>query len=302
MASRMEQLLTALADGKTVDFNPMTRNEAIIKRIMENGPGGGGGGATPDWNAAEGEPGHVLNRTHWVEKFEGEVFPETALEVEEGQVLIFDPINNFVVGGTYTVTLNGVDYVCVASEYDMDTYTAVTIGNTALTGVSGYDDVPFAMVVVPPDRVETEGIGAMFMMLEEYDEYVVKIYGNAEIVHIIDDKFLPKQSKVFNISLYDYGLTENIELDGESKTISLETHIAKELAQKMYREHIRVFANINYQINDGHITTGGDSLGMPLTVFGNDSALFGFCYFPDGKRFEMSLSENSILTVAFKSA
>ena len=27
--------------------------------------GGGMGGA--DWNAAEGEAGHVLNRTHWVE-------------------------------------------------------------------------------------------------------------------------------------------------------------------------------------------------------------------------------------------
>ena len=28
---------------------------------------GGGSGAPADWNAAEGEPGHVLNRTHWVD-------------------------------------------------------------------------------------------------------------------------------------------------------------------------------------------------------------------------------------------
>ncbi len=32
--------------------------------------GGGSGGAQSDWNAKEGEPGHVLNRTHFAEKVE----------------------------------------------------------------------------------------------------------------------------------------------------------------------------------------------------------------------------------------
>ena len=36
-----------------------------------------GGGATPDWNAQEGEAGYIENRTHYTEKVNGELFHVT---------------------------------------------------------------------------------------------------------------------------------------------------------------------------------------------------------------------------------
>lgn len=45
-----------------------------VKHAAGSGVGSGGGSsAQPDLNAAEGQPGHVLNRTHWVEQGHEEI-------------------------------------------------------------------------------------------------------------------------------------------------------------------------------------------------------------------------------------
>ena len=68
-----------------------------------------------DWNAAEGEPGHVLNRTHWVDVEKNKVFLDTTVttasnmglvmldgELQEGQT--------YALSG-FVLTLNDVDLI-----------------------------------------------------------------------------------------------------------------------------------------------------------------------------------------------
>lgn len=73
--TRQEIFLANAAGESTQELKPITRLEHFLKNVADhvksigNGGGGtGGGGAQPDWNANEGEAGHVLNRTHYVEK------------------------------------------------------------------------------------------------------------------------------------------------------------------------------------------------------------------------------------------
>lgn len=62
-----------------------------------------------DWNAAEREPGHVLNRTHYDEFVE--ILPETTLEDEGGgSYLLAESALPFVAGEEYIVNFNGTEY------------------------------------------------------------------------------------------------------------------------------------------------------------------------------------------------
>lgn len=60
-----------------------------------------------DWNAAEGEPGHVLNRTHY-KKTEA-IVSETTVEPDEEGSGSFTPVFDVVVGQKYKVTVDGVE-------------------------------------------------------------------------------------------------------------------------------------------------------------------------------------------------
>lgn len=99
----------------------------IVKQMVSNAlwGGGGSGGGTPDWNAAEGEPGHILNRTHWTEVATTPVVAETALTGVEGpygvDAYLADPPLSFPANGAVAVvTWDGVAYQCTVglSEYN----------------------------------------------------------------------------------------------------------------------------------------------------------------------------------------
>lgn len=67
--SRVEKFLkAAMTEEKETDLpKPMSRVEELLNEMAEKGISGGGGA---DWNAAEGEPGYVKNRTHYEETVE----------------------------------------------------------------------------------------------------------------------------------------------------------------------------------------------------------------------------------------
>lgn len=152
----------------------------------------GESGTFGDWNAKEGEPGHVLHRTHWVE--DGgmtEIIPETTLTpYEYGTIAIPTEVPNLVAGDTYIVNWNGVEYNCVAQEIADEDITGNAIGNAgAITGGTDTGE-PFMIWRLSDDSVANAGIYAMIFVLDGSTSVTLSIYGKGEIVHKLDNKFL----------------------------------------------------------------------------------------------------------------
>lgn len=128
----------------------------------------GGGGATPDFNAAPGEQGHILNRTHYDEWVE--ILPETAGEYYDSFTRL-DLVGNtpkLIAGDTYRVIVNGVSYESVATPIEAD---AVYLGNyEGMEGIGEGTGEPYVVVWIPVDSVmmcvcmEANGEAATFSL------------------------------------------------------------------------------------------------------------------------------------------
>lgn len=138
----------------------------------------------PDWEAAEGEAGHVLNRTHWVES--GELLPETTLTANENGAIYFPDGVVFEVGETYGITYNNTPYTCTAVDsrtLDPEVAGIVVLGNPAVLGASDTGE-PFAVLY----RL---GYGAAIVDLNGATSCTVAVSTSGEMVHKLDEKFLP---------------------------------------------------------------------------------------------------------------
>jgi hypothetical protein len=99
-----------------------------------------GSTAQPDWNAAEGEAGHILNRTHYKELVE--LVNETPEYNSQEELFVFSSDFAFTIGETYIVNWNGVEYTCVS--FDMGGVAA--IGNYLLVDDVTDTGEPFIML------------------------------------------------------------------------------------------------------------------------------------------------------------
>lgn len=149
--------------------------------------------APSDWNAAEGEPGHVLNRTHWTEIAEAVILPETAVEIdlEEGGGMLLEPVLNLEVGEEYTVTWNGVEYKTVGVDGAALGESGVILGNVELMTGEGDTGEPFVLMAVPPEMVADVEFAIMVAPLDGSTSATVSIYGKTKTVHKLDKEFLP---------------------------------------------------------------------------------------------------------------
>jgi hypothetical protein len=92
------------------------------------------GGA--DWNASEGEPGHVLNRTHYSEIVQTEVFPEDTVNIMEDVGIgapgfVPNPSFDIKEGAQYEVWMDGTKYSCTAFAMEVTGYGEVTVFGNA---------------------------------------------------------------------------------------------------------------------------------------------------------------------------
>lgn len=159
--------------------------------------------APPDWNATESEPGHIQNRTHWVEVsddavcFDGNLAGKESVFMEDDtyMVKISDAIltKEDLIGSTVTVCMPGEDpeemTIEVTDEniYDMasEGIPALTINgavvclheDVAAAGISATAGVYFACVVIEGSPVA-------------YVKHLSCLPGGTEIVHKLDNKFL----------------------------------------------------------------------------------------------------------------
>ncbi len=140
-------------------------------------------GATPDWNASEGEPGHVLNRTHWeetkissiIERQTVAVFPDAELNGVKAMLKV---------GETYTIILDGETYECTAWWHAV--WGVVVVGNGAFVQANGMgDDVPFSIDL-------SDEAGEIVAYLSASDgTHTIEVNGVSTKVHAIDSKYLP---------------------------------------------------------------------------------------------------------------
>lgn len=168
---------------------------AQLKQDVEELKKGGTGGAQSDWNAAEGQPGHILNRTHWTESGAArEILPETALMMTTNVMPITTDFY-LTIGETYTVMWNGVTYTCVAREVVDDNVSGVVVGDvyTASDGAVGTapSGEPFALFIFPNEIVADGKLFAAVTPLDGSREATIAIRQDGEIVHKIDNKYLP---------------------------------------------------------------------------------------------------------------
>ena len=142
ISSEVERIIAGKADiasaieEKGVEVPEGTKINEMATYVRNIQTGGDGGNA--DWNAAEGEPGHVLNRTHYIDNATMMVVPEFTGEVDEyGAAMIAAPYEYFPQEGEMCVIVyNGETYECVACYQDMSDLipgsVAVNIGNLSL--------------------------------------------------------------------------------------------------------------------------------------------------------------------------
>lgn len=206
--------------GKTVDVPEevavviQQHIKALEEGLLPPAPGDGGstalGGA--DWNAAEGEAGHVLNRTHWVEQSYGEILPETAVSVttDEPVAVLLEPVVELIEGEEYTVTWNGVEYKCEAQIYEDEGVVVQVLGNFDLYLGKGDSGEPFALGFFTEASVALSGYAAMVMVFEDSTSATFSVSGPTEIVYPLDKKFLPDMGSSGNAAMVvDFEITDS---------------------------------------------------------------------------------------------
>lgn len=143
--------------------------------------GGSGGGAQSDWNAAEGEPGHILNRTHYTEVKNAEIYSDTGLvpDPDMGMIVVSESIP-VTVGEEYTVKWNGVDHTCTCVTVDGS---ASILGNMVIDGGEDTGE-PFCIITY-----SDQGMSAL-VPLDGSEQVAVSISGSLVDVHELDEKYI----------------------------------------------------------------------------------------------------------------
>ena len=148
-----------------------------------------GGGATPDFEAAEGESGHILNRTHWRDVTKTVLLEKTVTLVDGFYSVIGESIP-LVLGDTYTVVWDGSSYECVSKAGEFQGFATVAVGNQVFVG--GEDTGENFLIA----NIEGMGWGVMAVS----GEHTFKIIGNEYTYHTIPSEYI-EGSKPYYIDL-----------------------------------------------------------------------------------------------------
>ena len=134
-----------------------------------------------DWNQNdETAADYVKGRTHWESKENVLIIETGAVEVPvgPGELCGIYPIEE---GCAYTVVINGESYEFTAAKYD-DFFTY--LGNIYLIGLGG-EDTGETFVLFNP------GSDEIYMAVAETGVYTAEIYKQANVAHLLDEKFIP---------------------------------------------------------------------------------------------------------------
>lgn len=252
---------------------PLDNKALAILKAAGGGSGGGGMGGA-DWNASEGEPGHVLNRTHWSEVEEGEIlFSEATVAWDETTEYfgVMEVTAQLIIGNTYKVMFNGEEYLCDGIDYEG---MAVVIGNM------GFMSADFESTGEPFAMVYQDGMCMLIpndINSEEYEagSAIISITEIVETVYKLPDKFIDK----------DFRITVTTNIDGEANTHDktfVEIKSAYEAGKNISLLFKGLLSTYMYQLaqvsDDAFgfitITHGGSFIIRRLTITSDDKISF----------------------------
>lgn len=202
--TREEQFMAAAAQGKT-DLTPITRQENFLRKIAEAVGGGGSGGmGGADWNAAEGEPGHVLNRTHFVESTPSITY-EWDGDLTGKEFIVWDESNGSVKGlvklSDNYLTMEQLDGAALTVKTPEGDET-LTVSTEMMMDISGWMGVPGVAVAdyvlslsdsaTNGTEQITRGLWVLYSTATDGVFYAKSIKTMAkETIHKLDKKYLP---------------------------------------------------------------------------------------------------------------
>ena len=130
------------------------------------------------------------------------IFPETKLSYGTDWSFVPDVITGVYSGSSYIVNHNGTEYECVGKAFTFDGIDCVGLGNLSYFG-QGESPEPFAVAVFPEEMVSAIEAGAVIALPAEMAnaEFTISISGRSEIIHPLDEKFLPVSKVRFINSL-----------------------------------------------------------------------------------------------------
>lgn len=152
-----------------------------------------GGSGQSDWNAAEGDPGHIRNRPFYADPILHTVLAQTqpVYNDQDGMFYVAEAFS-LVPGEEYMVHWNGADYRCTAMEIAINSFfSAVCVGDIgALNGVPVTGE-PFGIACLSPEMADLQG-GAygMVVPMDGCTELTLSISGITETIVPIPKKYL----------------------------------------------------------------------------------------------------------------
>lgn len=203
---------TAIYNSVTVS-NGMNNGEAIAEKYpdilaawearieaLERG-----GGSQSDWHAKEGEPGHVLNRTHYENGTEMKTLFDQTITVAnnawQGSGIV-----NLVDGNTYTVVWDGTTYECVAFATVFNVANAIALGNPYLMGVGENNNQPFVF-----GWAYEYGMLASGSMTNGV--HTIKITEEVKVYKKLDECYLPSGLMPYILKVYAVILENGVPQD-----------------------------------------------------------------------------------------
>ncbi len=159
--------------------------EVALKSDLANLGGGGGPNVL--------NPDGIIKQDHLPAGFPyssfADILPGTTVGIDEGQGLIMDAFT-LAVGGEYTVTWNGTEYICMGQAFSVEGVPAVALGNVgAMTG-EDLTDEPFLIINFDAETAAVLGAYAMFLALDGSETVTLAISGT--LIQKIDSVYLPK--------------------------------------------------------------------------------------------------------------
>ena len=171
------------------------------------GPKGPKGDGVTSWNQLEDKPFYAETA---VREVLAECQPEMRSSDTETAFVITETAEPFVVGETYTVKWNGVDYDCVAQDASAAMVGMVVIGNgsslPSSLQLSGNDE---------PFIIARNDSALAAYALDGSTTLTISIRQETETIHKLDNKFLPfivfSASETGGIACnYDYEMTKKL--------------------------------------------------------------------------------------------